>query len=613
MAFVKRIKKNIESHQYVYDAIAYVLSPENTNEKCFQATCLNCEGNAEELSKQFYLTRSALGKDSKILAHHYVQSFSPNDNITSELAHQIGLELAKKVAPGFQVIVSTHVDKDHIHNHFIINSVNPTTGLKWRGDKSTLNYMRDESDLLCQKYALSVIKNKSGLKGIDQTTQKLAEQGKSWKADLCHALDEAVQCCISKNEFVGFMKAKGFEVLRYQKHITFRKLGEERKIRADTLAKQFGDKYKKENLEKLMGYYTIPTEPPLPSRPKQPQKPFVSEWTKFEKGYFRKNPPPLKQNEILPARLYISRSTSPLLALFRLILFLTIRRKRKRLLDKKYHRFHSRVKRKKSYPMRQLSLAEQIQKIERINKTAGNISYKDLLAATGENFRLKISLSSLPVLYSCPFFFSAQLHSDHAVITVKAKDRKILQQALKLADDKLVEENNRRLTEKANYLELKTEAENLGVHLEFLSITPEQLSLLQSEHAHIAYNTKKGKINISFLSVQKDYILHLLYPEKYKKDELFSVQRNSKVNTQIKAEALLSGQKIRYRILSKEQIEDIQKQTNGEVLFSVFKSRKKQDGSVENFGENQYNISFKESDEQTINEVINKQKRNERR
>ena len=614
MAVVERIKKSIKSHQYAYNSIAYVLSPEDKhqNEKCFQASFLNCSGNAEELSKQFYLTRSAFGKDSKILAHHYVQSFSPNDNITPELAHQIGLKLAKKVAPGFQVIVSTHVDKDHIHNHFIINSVNPTTGLKWQGDKPILKHMRNESDILCRQNNLDVITNKSGLTGLDMATIKLAEKGKSFKAKLCHDLDEAVQICNSKNDFIKFMKEKGWQ-LRYGKYITFSAIGDKFKIRDQKLAFQFGEKYTKENLEKLMGYYTIPSEENYPEQPKKKEEPFVSEWVRFEKSFFRKNPPLLKEKEIPKARLYISRSTSPLLSLLKLILFLAIRRKRKKLFDKKYYRFHYRVKRKKSYPIRHLSLAEQVQRLEKLNKVAGNISYKDLLAAQGENFKIKVKLSTLPALYSCGFFFSAYIRNGSAIVTIKAKDKTTLQKVLGVEDKEKNNRNSQMLINRENYFELKAEAEKLGVKLEYLMISKEQFEFLQSQHIRFAYqNSKNDRINISFLPASKDYILRLLYPEKFK-DNLFSVKRNSKVNTQIKAEALLSGQKIRYRVLSKQQIEDIQKQTNGEVLFSVFKSRKKQDGSVEDFGENQYNISFKESDEQTINEVIDKQKRNERK
>ena len=193
MAVVEPIRKPIKAHQYVTDSIAYVLSPENRkgDEKCFKATCLNCaNGGAEELAKQFYEIRRAYNKDSERLAHHYVQSFSPNENITPELAHKIGKELAECAAPGFQIIAATHIDRDHIHNHFLINSVSMETGSKWLGNKATLKNMREQSDRLCRKYGLSVIDETTGLSGIDQTTQKLAEKGKSWKVDLCHALDE---------------------------------------------------------------------------------------------------------------------------------------------------------------------------------------------------------------------------------------------------------------------------------------------------------------------------------------------------------------------------------------------------------------------------------------
>ena len=184
MATVKEIEKAIKAHQYVSDSIAYILSPENHNgdEKCFQSTCLNCANDSVEgLVQQFYVVRMAYNKNDNILSHHYVQSFSPNEKVTPEIAHQIGVELAEKVAPGFQVIVSTHVDKDHLHNHIIINSVSMETGLKWKGNGDTLKAMRAESDKLCKQHGLTVIQKQSGLRGIDQATQKLAEKGKSWK------------------------------------------------------------------------------------------------------------------------------------------------------------------------------------------------------------------------------------------------------------------------------------------------------------------------------------------------------------------------------------------------------------------------------------------------
>ena len=139
------------------------------------------------------------------------------------------------------------------------------------------------SNKLCKQYGLSVIDETTGLRGIDQATQKLAEQGKSWKVELCHALDEAKILCHSKEAFVNFMKCKGFEVTRYtDRHITFQKVGEQKKIRADTLAKQFGDYYTKENLERMMGYFSLPKPPPPREQP-PPQKPFISEFCNLQK------------------------------------------------------------------------------------------------------------------------------------------------------------------------------------------------------------------------------------------------------------------------------------------------------------------------------------------
>ena len=300
MATVKSVKSAIKSSDYVAKSISYILSPETKsgNEKCVQSSFINCcNDSVNGLVTQFDVTRFAYGKNDKILAHHYVQSFSPKENITPELAHKIGEELAECVAPGFQVIVATHVDRDHIHNHFLINSVSLETGSKWLGNQSTLKNMRAESDRICRQYGLSVIDETTGLRGIDQATQKLAEQGKSWKVELCHALNEAKILCHSKEAFIEFMRNKGFNITRYtDRHITFQKVGEEKKIRAETLAKQFGDYYKKENLERIMGFYSLPK--PLPPReaPK-PQKPFVSEFEKYEKVYFQRNPPLAKPDE----------------------------------------------------------------------------------------------------------------------------------------------------------------------------------------------------------------------------------------------------------------------------------------------------------------------------
>lgn len=612
MAIVKEVEKKITAHQYVSDTISYVLSPENKHgdEKCFKATCLNCENDgAESLAKQFYVTRAAFNKDDKILSHHYVQSFSPNENVTPELAHQIAVELMKKVAPNFQVIISTHVDKDHIHNHIVINSVSMKTGMKWKANWRTRMDMRKESDKLCKQYGLSTIDKKSGLRGIDQATQKLAEKGQSWKVDLCNALDEATQMCITKKDFIDYMKIKGFEITRYtDRIITFQKIGETRKIRADTLAEQFGEVYKKENLEKKMGFYRPPAPISTPQR-KRVQSPFITEFERFEKDYFSKNSPLAKVSEATKLQSQIKQSSNPLLTLLVIIFKLLVRRRKKSMLDKKYHRLRRYGADQKAYKKYEPSLAEQVRRIERLQKTAGNILYKTLVSSQGENYRVKISLSAVPKLYAYGFFFSARLFNDGALVTVKEKDKYLLQKALGVADIKNLEQHNRHFKQKSDYADLKKRAEQLGSKIEYLTIEPEQLEKLKDETDRFVKSNADGKIRLAFLAENKKFILHALYGDKYKSNDLFSVVRNSKVNTRLKSEILLGGQKMMYRTLSREQVEQLAENTKGQELFAVFTKNAK----GESLGEDKYNVAFKSGDEEKIETALKSDTRPKRK
>lgn len=613
MATVKEIEKAIKAHQYVTDSIAYVLSPENRNgdEKCFMSTCIDCHNSsADGLALQFKAVRFAFDKDSGILAHHYVQSFSPNENITPELAHQIGVELAEKVAPGFQVVVATHIDKDHIHTHLIINSVSYKTGMKWKGDLRTRMNMRAESDKLCKKYGLTTIDTKSGLRGIDQATQKLAEKGKSWKVELCNALDEAIMLCHSKEQFISFMKSKGFEITRYtDRHITFQKVGEQKGIRADTLAKQFGDKYTKENLERRMGFYSLPK--PLENIPKpKPKTAFISEFEKYERSCFKKNPPPVSISEAKKIQILVRCAANPFFLLLFTIMKLLLRKRLKQSLDRKYSKLHLKLKPQKRYKTKKTDTEALLKKYETQPITAGNIPYRNLVQAQGDNFRVKLDLSAVPKLYAYPFFFSVKIYSDYAVVTVKEKDKKLLEQALSIENEQVLEKHNHHYTTLSEYNELKKRAEQLGVKVEYLVIQKYELEKLQNEKDRfVSIATKEGKIRLAFLPQNKDYILHALYPDKYKTktDTLFSVGRNSKVNTRLKSEALLGGKEMRYRILSREQVEQLAESV-GEDRFAVFSKNAQ--------GENlngQYNVVFKEDDTAEIESALQNPKTTKRK
>ena len=533
MAIVKEIEKKITSHDYVYDSISYILSPEDSSgkEKCFKSSCINCFGSsADDFSKQFYIIRNDFHKDSNILAHHYVQSFSPDENISPETAHQIGIELAQKVAPRFQVIVATHTDKEHLHNHIIINSVSMETGLKWKADLKTRNNMRNESDKLCKLYGLDIIDNPSGLRSIDQTTLELARQGRSWKADLCRVLDEAIIICCRKKEFIDFMKRKNFEITQYtDRHITFQKIGETKKIRADTLAKQFGNKYTKENLEKKMGYYHRTLKIPYQ---KKTSEPFISEFEKYEKNHFMKNPPPVTTDKSTELQERIKASKNPFFLLLVIIRKFMFRKKLKASLDNKYEYFHLRAKKQKRYKTKEPDLKQILSRYEKKPLTAGNILYRDLVKAQGENLSIRISLSAVPKLYAYPFFFSAKLYNDYAIITLKKSNKELIKKALKLSNESIIEDHNNYYTPKFNYQELKKRAENLGVKIEFLVISPSEIEMLNNENERfVPIPLKDGKIRLAFLPQNKDFILHALYPDKYTKRKYASGTKNAKVIT----------------------------------------------------------------------------------
>ena len=154
---------------------------------------------------------------------------------------------------------------------------------------------------------------------------------------------------------------------------------------------------------------------------------------------------------------------------------------------------------------------------------------------------------------------------------------------------------------------MKKRAAQLGVKVEFLMIPPKQLASLNDEKDRfVAMPTKDGKIRLAFLPQNKDFILHALYPDKNPSPTalLFSVGRNAKVNTRLKAEALLGGQKLLYRTLTRVQVEQLANDTQGKELFAVFD--KKTDGANQN---GQYNIAFKEEDTETIEKALKKPKK----
>ena len=176
-------------------------------------------------------------------------------------------------------------------------------------------------------------------------------------------------------------------------------------------------------------------------------------------------------------------------------------------------------------------------------------------------------------------------------------------ETLKLKDEAIIERHTKRYLPYVKYDEMKKRAEFLGVKVEFLMIDEKDIDKLTKEKdRYVAFAPEKGKIKLAFLPQNKDYVLHCLYPDKYQAqgDDLFSVTRNSKVNTRLKSEAALGGKQMLYRTLTRTEVEELHKQTGGQEMFAVF-------SKSENGQEEKYNVAFKEDDEGKIESIIGTQ------
>ena len=150
-SFIKERKQTAGSMGRV---IQYVSQPKKTmdEEGNRYLTGVNCV--ADVAMQSFMATKHLYGKDTGTFFYQYTQSFSPEEDLTPAQAHQIGLELAEQFFPGCEVLVATHVDRQHLHSHLVVNSVHPDTGKKLHFTPRTLEEMRKVSDQICMEHGL---------------------------------------------------------------------------------------------------------------------------------------------------------------------------------------------------------------------------------------------------------------------------------------------------------------------------------------------------------------------------------------------------------------------------------------------------------------------------
>ena len=176
-------------------------------------------------TQEFTATRMRYKKDNPVWFYHYTQSFSPDENITPELAHAVAKEFAAQAWPESEVLIATHIDARHIHSHFLVNAVCYGTGRMLRQGPHTLECLRQISDKLCLKHGLSVLDNgkRHKAKGVSAREYRAAEKGQSWKFELMNVIDDCMLRARTRREFIERMRRRGYGVrwARERKSITY--------------------------------------------------------------------------------------------------------------------------------------------------------------------------------------------------------------------------------------------------------------------------------------------------------------------------------------------------------------------------------------------------------
>lgn len=187
----------------IEQVIEYTTNGQKTNHNQY-VTCLNC--NCFEPYNAMILTKKSFHDDSDILAFHGYQSFKHGE-VTAEIAHEIGVQLAQRLwSNRFEVIVSTHLDKEHYHNHFLVNSTSFVDGKRFYYLKKDLYELRETSDLLCKEYGLSIIDQPKGQGKRRQTYQAKMSYIKDIKRDI----DDSIKCSLTMVQFKDYMNLKGY-------------------------------------------------------------------------------------------------------------------------------------------------------------------------------------------------------------------------------------------------------------------------------------------------------------------------------------------------------------------------------------------------------------------
>lgn len=241
-------------YQTMRDVMDYAMNDAKT-EKQYYVSGWNCDPYAAR--EEMQITKQEFKKEDGILAFHGYQSFKPGE-VTPQIAHEIGVKLAQELWPDHQVVIATHLDKEHIHSHFVVNSVS-LDGRKFNSTKASYRQMRAASDRLCKEYGLSVITEHQEYYPKHYAEWDAEQNGQpTWRSSIKVDMDEAIKYSMTFQQFISEMKKKGYVLERRGSFLRIKAPGMQRFVRLRSL----GAGYSEEAIQRRILRHRYPEVPP---------------------------------------------------------------------------------------------------------------------------------------------------------------------------------------------------------------------------------------------------------------------------------------------------------------------------------------------------------------
>ena len=236
---IKPIKSTLKK------ALDYIQNPDKTDGKMLVSS-FGCSPETADIEFEFTIAQ-ALNRGNN-LAHHLIQSFEPGE-VDYQKAHEIGKHLADAVTKGkYEYVLTTHIDKGHVHNHIIFCAVNFVDYHKYNSNKRSYYGIRNMSDRLCRENGLSVVAPQKGGKGKSYAEYIAEKTGTSWKGKLKIAVDALIPQVSSFEELLSRLQAAGYEI-KPGKYVSCRAPGQERFTRLKTLGADYTEEAIRERIE----------------------------------------------------------------------------------------------------------------------------------------------------------------------------------------------------------------------------------------------------------------------------------------------------------------------------------------------------------------------------